>query len=807
MNPTEMRTLIKQFSADGLVAPSPLVRIGGKDADGGYSPLGVVADLVVDLAEALDHASQIGLEALDIYADTLVLPVGFDRRLDGLLRRLTIVTRRIVAEGTDVGALRMLHNNQNTLSVVRLFVERIEGQFRVYAGPEGNTPYDVAVAAGSSEAPQFANFTWQDGGPALRYTRVPPGLLCHGQPLHRLLASLFALSAAVLGKPSQSAADHRLCHEVLAWITKWSGVESEFGELIRDAENLKALVPTNDQGGQAKPIPNLTTTHYLDISKAQQEVMAAMEDDLRSLDSAGDVSHLVVGVVTAFADRDSIELAKLDELRQELEKRLREQIAALDKASRTMRQEEFDAQIASMRLELETSIAQVKRIVSLSFQIATALITVAASVAALCVGVPPNPQAVTQKGVDGVKGVSEMFTEAQKLGSTIDGPINALLALAKSFAIPITWAKDNASTLKEFVDPAKSVLNALLPVYHGPVRDLDTELLATQLGDAMRMLTEIPNANEAKAAWTVLELDIANRLDLVLNDPDTESAVKKAATAFKTRVQRVAIYGRLLAEQSAAKAAIASQLGALKLECLAVMAKQKRLEAFTQDASDKAKTRERVRAEMASRAESASRGFFVASYGARAAQAYETYRQPTSRLIMVTTSADMSIVLATARTDYATAQAATAKKVGDFTRELRITDDELLKKFSAGQPVRFDLLTDHPDFAKFKRVRLASTQAWAEVTQGAETTQSRVAIELVTGSTFLDPGDRGTDAFFAAPQSLRFEYRGERVEFEQTLHDVLPTPFTTWLIELVEPKQLSGPVQALRIVLKGYATV
>jgi hypothetical protein len=54
---------------------------------------------------------------------------------------------------------------------------------------------------------------------------------------------------------------------------------------------------------------------------------------------------------------------------------------------------------------------------------------------------------------------------------------------------------------------------------------------------------------------------------------------------------------------------------------------------------------------------------------------------------------------------------------------------------------------------------------------------------------------------------LRFEYRGTHIEFAQTLQEVLPTPFTTWVVELVEPERLPTPARALRLVLAGHAAV
>ena len=185
--------------------------------------------------------------------------------------------------------------------------------------------------------------------------------------------------------------------------------------------------------------------------------------------------------------------------------------------------------------------------------------------AALCVGVPPDPKALTETGQKGVLGLKDLYGQAKTLGGSIDGPLKALKALGQSFAIPLQWARHNSSTLKNLVDPAKGALNAVLPVIRGPLGGLDVEGISRELGDTMRALALMPDANEAKAAWTVLENDAVNRLDLVLATEGTEAAVRNAANTLKTQVQKVAVYGRLLAEQSASKNAIARELATLCL--------------------------------------------------------------------------------------------------------------------------------------------------------------------------------------------------------------------------------------------------
>ena len=137
-------------------------------------------------------------------ADTVVVPEGFDRRLDGAVRRLTVVARRIVSEGTTV--LRMLHDEDNELSRVRIFVEAVEGRFTLYGGPTRDTPYALEEAWDTVARPQFSNFLWQDNRAVVKHTPVPPGLLEHGEPMHRVLAALFAVLTVEQWRTRKSSA-------------------------------------------------------------------------------------------------------------------------------------------------------------------------------------------------------------------------------------------------------------------------------------------------------------------------------------------------------------------------------------------------------------------------------------------------------------------------------------------------------------------------------------------------------------------------------------------------------------------------
>src|SRR5256885_17226810 len=99
---------------------------------------------------------------------------------------------------------------------------------------------------------------------------------------------------------------------------------------------------------------------------------------------------------------------------------------------------------------------------------------------------------------------------------------------------------------------------------------------------------------------------------------------------------------------------------------------------------------------------SARRGFFVDCFGVRAAQAYETGKQPGHRLSMPGTAAAMADAHATLLADHASAQAANARTKGDLRRELRGTDTALLQQLAPGQPISLSISPHHPGLARYR---------------------------------------------------------------------------------------------------------
>ena len=158
MTPSDLQALVQRHAADLATAPvlsaAPPAPVAPDAPDvaatpagtGGGGPLGVVTAVVANLKQVLDHAERAHLNAVDVYADTLLVPAGFDRRLDGSVRRLTIAARRIVTEGS--ASLRMVHAGDGVLSAVRLFADEVDPRLALFGGQLRQRGFQVQPQAG-----------------------------------------------------------------------------------------------------------------------------------------------------------------------------------------------------------------------------------------------------------------------------------------------------------------------------------------------------------------------------------------------------------------------------------------------------------------------------------------------------------------------------------------------------------------------------------------------------------------------------------------------------------------------------------
>jgi hypothetical protein len=801
MTPSELAKQIRALSAAQSLPPLPLTTTD--IAGAGHVTAFVHADLIVDLADILAKARSAGVATLDIYADTVTLPDGFDASIDQAPTRLSIVARRIVVAGA--AGITLKHDGGETVQAARLQVMHIEGTLRVSSLTGGTrTDYDTATIETQHATPAFVVFGTSEQGITTRTAPVPVGLLALGRPLHQTLAAAFALAAGVLGGSDTDSSRLAFCRDVFGWITTWSGLQSDLAQIAGLAESVRALVPQPAGGQIVQPIPPRTASAYLDLAVSRKELAKTIELDAKFLDLTESVSTIASRFAAANIARDQTDLRLLDEQKDDVLTRRKAIGEAMERTAGALLDQQFDQEIAQIQLDLAIQQDKIDKIVSASFEIAVGVISFGGSIAAVCMGVPADPSASAKKDINGVQGLVDAFQKSTKRGQA-SAAAAFVKTLGRLYALPFTFLWDNLKDHKESIaalgKASVTIAGAAKTIWASMPSKGQADAIADQVGDAIRSIAQKPTALEARAAWDGLEAETVNQLDAIINDAATVGDVKRATATYKTSVQKIAIYGRLMADQQAQADAADRELATLVLQRCAQLDRQAKLEALANDITDRATLADHIRSEIALRVGEAGRSFFEASYGYRRAQIYETYLYPTHYTPSVAaTSIMMETICNAMTTDHGDAVATyDAKHVG-LHRRLRFDSPSIMASLSKGETVLIPIDLDRDEFDGYWRLRVSQVQARLET---KDPFTASIGIELIGSGMYLDRA--GTQEIHLAGSGIRlpFEYSPGLVEVEKTLTGVQPTPFATWAVRVYKP---SAPPTVTALTIEITAT-
>ncbi|MGA0614237.1 hypothetical protein ACO2Q4_05705 [Paracoccus sp. KR1-242] len=784
----------------GQIPAQPLV-----DISAGPGRVEVLAALVVDLPQAIAKAQEAKARSLDIYADTLQVPGKSVTRIQAPLLHVTIIARRIVVD--DTGQIYLDHSGDNPLAALRVLTAELACPLAIASARAGKHPnYDLQKLSEKQDVPKFTNFVWRDTGPAIGETNVPPGLLARGEALHSTLAATFHLVAGLLATGDEDPEVLTLCHSMLRWIASWSGLQSDLAQIARLADTLRAIMPSYTAGKLVRPIPPLTAATYLSLARARKDLAKAIELDAHFLDQSNDTGQIAKLFVKANLGRDDAESKLIVNSMEALQAEIDSIQEALERAARALKERQLEQELDEIYLERAQAHDQIDKIVDASFQLAIGLVTLGVSIAAICMGVPADPTASAKKDIQGVQGLFDaMKNTRQVLPGGTSAP-NELKNILRLYALPFTFAfnniKDHKDSIKALAESAVQIKKAASAILKSGKPGDEQADFASELGEATRRLASSPSPLEARAAWDSLEATAVNALDVVINDPDTAGSIKKAAVDYKTAIQKVAIYGRLMAEQQARKDAALRALGAMTLQKLAQAEKTAAYARLATELTDREALAARIRSEIDVRQDEAARSFFCACYGLRGAQYYETYTPPATLPALPHRAADLEAIYSDFTGDVEATSGLRGKAM-DFTRDIIINDPEVLKDFANGRLVSIRVQPDHPDLSKLKRLRLTGLEVWAETRPELS---DMVGIDIISSTTFDDRGPADRPQFTGESRRISFEYQGNqpRLSWTGAADSVLPTPFAEWSVTLYRPNSIPVP-EALRLRLVGKA--
>lgn len=776
---TDYTSLITKLKAENRLAP---LKAPAYDPVPGHF---VVVDLVVDLEQAYRQAVSQKARTLSVFADIVNVPETFNHTLSDDLRLLSVVARSIQVQGARAIVRLKYAKDNNSQPVVRILADEIEGEFLVYVADQAEGKKPLAAAA-KTEPLRFNSYTCTDQGLVKTQGKLQLDLLDLATPLYQVLTASFDFTAGAMRKGNATPEMAKLASSILKWLVRWAAYPSPY--LARLFENAQALsqltIVTNENSQIVYNIPPRTPDDYLALAHSQKSVAEKYELD-ESFKNVQDTIKEVVGrVVTAWIARDSADLDALDEEIKHAKELTDSAKKAVEKAAKELENQKFDTAILGIKFEGALAEDRILKIVKVTFEILQGIVQLGVSVASI--GANPglggaissiNP--FTWLNSAGALG-GQAAPLSMRLGAT------ALLLYALPYSVYKEYKSMDADDKKQLTKDVKSMgpgISKLLGAAMTLIKIDNPLKLAVEIGDLVSHAAGVPDTIESKAIWESFEAEAVNQLEIFTRDPDATAAIVNATIAYKTCIQKFAIYGRLYSEQQALLAQRIRELGTLQIRRAAAEKKQETLQALQGDLSNRDQVVELMGRLRDGRLYELRQTFFAALCKFRAAYFYENLEWPAKMpsLVVPANAGEMNELL----NDITTAQQGSASlNPGDFTKVKEIKKSERPDFFADLQnhkEAKFQITpSDDKLFDGHYLVRLSKVRVRLV---GAR--QTLVTVDLLSDTGFQDRlSSIQALSFSGNPVFISFEYNGDVIEFDSQINGVRPTPFTTWTLNV-----------------------
>jgi hypothetical protein len=762
-------------------------------------------DLVVDLDAAFKKALDNQAEGLQVFADRVLVPKGFARTLGDRPYRLTVIARHMEAED-DSAVLRLKDSGRDAETRARLLLGGLSGRLKV-------SPSDGGTGAQSTEVTpspdlRYAAFALRkpDGPPEGRATLVPEAtaiqleLLDEGKPLHRLLTASYRLAVELIGEGRRDTAGLRLARSILVWLSRWATYPSvDLIPVFEAAHSLLRTLPSPHDTGHllTYSVPARTPAGYLARARDQKELAALYENSLKFDSLGADLRTVTAQVITSWSRRDGTDLVELDERIKRGAERVEKAQEAVQEAARDLDQQKFYLNLDQNDLELQSKLDQIDKIVSATFEVASGVLQLGIGVASACFG---NPTAMAS-GVRALNPVPlfQMVKNANH-ASTLEKGLKTFLAWEFAGLIPgyLKNFQDLDPKHREaFVDAVKTAftniaaltksVTALVNSARGS--QPETGVNKTEVGALVSKMATATDPNRAKADWDSFLADVRHPLDKIVNDPKAAGGVKDAAGKYRATVEKIAIYGRLMAEQQAVLAEAVCELGNLLLRKAAVAEKRSELERLTSTLQDDQARLDRLQQQAAIRLRDVGQAFAATMEGFRSACFYESLGWPAVVTSLPGNAREMQEAcgkMAEALTEVDRV----AKSRGQIkSTTIEFDGKDILDGLRKTGEAKIEIRVGHArEFKDYDLVRIESLRPWLV---GATTKDGKtpIHVKLSSAALFSDRRSDDTVDFSGQPCTITFKYGADnKPVFEDSFQEIQPTPFSTWTVRIMNEK-------------------
>ncbi len=743
-----------------------------------------VLDFDVDLEQAYWQAVNLKARILEVIADIVRVPEAFSHTLGDDIRMLSIVARSVNVQG-ERAVLRLKYNKEDARQPsVRILADEIKGKILVLVA--GKSKENVKLETGlPSEPLRFISYTCDDKGLVKTQGKLPLAMLDVSKPLYQMLTASFDLAAGAMRKSIASPAQPDLAAPMLKWLVRWAAYPSPYlARLFDDAEALGRLLPVvNEKAEIVRNIPARTPAEYLDLAGSHMNVAKQYELDENFKDVKDTIKQVVGDLVGAWIARDDADSAALDEEIKRAKLLVAESKSAVEKALKMLEDQKFDTTIQGIKLETDLAKDRILKIVKVTFEILQGVVELGVAIASASAN-PGLVSALTKSNpftfLNSAASFGEAAPLAQKMGMTI-----ALLYALPKILFDELMAMDgddkealgkNASAAGPAVFKLFGAALTLIKIDH-PLEVVE------KIGDLVSQTTAVPDPIESKAVWEAFQVEAVNQLEMITRDPDATATIISSALAYRTCVQKFAIYGRMYAEQQSLLAQRIRELGTLLIRKAAGEQKQAALVQLKNNLSDRDQAIETLSQLRKARLYELRQTFFAAISKFQAAYYYQNLIWPAKMpaVLVPQSAAEMNEIL----NDVDSAvKGAKPVKPGDFSKvkEIKKSDDaKFFEDLLANNEAKFTIDLDEQElFANHNQVRINRAHIWLI---GASETS--ITADLLSDTSFHDRlSGSQTFSFSGDPVFISFEAKGNHIEYQSLIEGVCPTPFTTWTLSV-----------------------
>lgn len=797
MHYTSINFIIKKLQSQAQFPKTPFVQPKFSDKSNDQF---VYSDFVVKLGDVLSSAKKNNAAGLEIIADTIVVSENATLEVNGKIQIMTMIARSIVVENNGTASITLDHIDNKSFRSVNIIANEISDGLKLISQSATPHTYNFSkMKPKPTSKPLMARYGYKNGAVREGTTAVPIGYLNWDQPLYKVFNASFALSAGLLRNDS-IAENVTLGRDLMTWINKWAGLQSDIATMGKEATSLLKLIPSvKDEHSNnltiATPMPSLTAKSYLVLAQTRLQLAKQVELDSKLATQSGTAQEISAKFAKALASRD---LISAQTIKQEINKTLEQsnQIEqSLRRASTMMEQLQFDQKIKKLDMDLAQKLDTIDKIAAAAIGIAISVVSLGASIASMAMGAPGDPGAATKKGKEGVQGLIAAVKEAGTASVYLPKWVNVITVYLVPITFMIKTGKDNIENIKAIGSAGvliKDAINAIYAADH-EVKKLDT--IASNIGTIVQALAQQPSAAETLAAWNGTITECVNNLDNFIDNSDAGS-VKTAVTDYKTALQKVAIYGRLIIEQQSQKYEAQRHLGSLVLQQIAEIKKSETFDSLKAGNLDKAELIKYIETASAHAMDDTRVSFFEACYGFRRAQYYETYKFPTGSPAYCDSSATMSKIYSAMKTDFES----TSRDTYDYNLTFKVSERNVLDELQTGLPVAITIPIELEDLKRFSQLRLSYVEARIKTDVDVAGT---IGINMDSQSFFEDRNRTSNVITISGGTfNVMFEYDETKIRLSNKFTSVMPPPFCTWAVQITKPKNLPK-LEALEINLVG----